>query len=146
MSGRLDSPHRASAKLRRLTDLCVFMYITRNTSLLLLYFNYSFYYSNNGRKGCLVFTNINIINQAKCNSWTLKWRLEFDCEKLLLLLPPPPNSPSLLLPTDGGAADDSGLWKRNQSVWHGGGLRCWKVSAAFANEQSRQMLWSCERD
>lgn len=34
----------------------------------------------------------------------------------------------LVLSTDGRTADDSGLWKWHQSVWHSGGLRCWEVS------------------
>lgn len=38
-----------------------------------------------------------------------------------------PSLPSILL-TDGWAADDSGVWERDQSVRHGRGLRCWKVS------------------
>lgn len=52
------------------------------------------------------------------------------CTEGSLAVPHP--SSSLFLPpwlsTDGGAADDSGLWKWHQSVWHSRGLCCGKVS------------------
>jgi hypothetical protein len=36
---------------------------------------------------------------------------------------------SLSLSVDGGRNNDIGLWERDQSVWHSGGLRCREVSA-----------------